>query len=138
MITVQTILKAPIEKVWELWISPQHITQWNHASADWHTPYAENDLKVGGKFKYTMAAKDGSMQFDFGGTYTEIVNHSLIAYTIDDGRKVKITFESQENGVVITEKFDPETENSEALQQQGWQAILDNFKKHVESIHLKL
>ena len=138
MITVQTILKAPIEKVWELWISPEHITQWNHASADWHTPYAENDLKVGGKFKYTMAAKDGSMQFDFGGTYTEIVNHSLIAYTIDDGRKVKITFESQENGVEITEKFDPETENSEALQQQGWQAILDNFKKHVESIHLKL
>lgn len=138
MITVQTILKAPIEKVWELWISPEHFTQWNHASADWHTPYAENDLKVGGKFKYTMAAKDGSMQFDFGGTYTEIVNHSLIAYTIDDGRKVKITFESQENGVVITEKFDPETENSEALQQQGWQAILDNFKKHVESIHLKL
>lgn len=138
MITVQTKLKAPIEKVWELWISPEHITQWNHASADWHTPYAENDLKVGGKFKYTMAAKDGSMQFDFGGTYTEIVNHSLIAYTIDDGRKVKITFESQENGVVIIEKFDPETENSEALQQQGWQAILDNFKKHVESIHLKL
>ena len=138
MITVQTILKAPIEKVWELWISPEHITQWNHASADWHTPYAENDLKVGGKFKYTMAAKDGSMQFDFGGTYTEIVNHSLIAYTIDDGRKVKITFESQENGVEITEKFDPETENSEALQQQGWQAILDNFKKHVESINLKL
>ena len=138
MITVQTILKAPIEKVWELWISPEHITQWNHASADWHTPYAENDLKVGGKFKYTMAAKDGSMQFDFGGTYTEIVNHSLIAYTIDDGRKVKITFESQENGVVITEKFDPETENSEVLQQQGWQAILDNFKKHVESINLKL
>lgn len=138
MITVQTILKAPIEKVWELWISPEHITQWNHASADWHTPYAENDLKVGGKFKYTMAAKDGSMQFDFGGTYTEIVNHSLIAYTIDDGRKVKITFESQENGVEIIEKFDPETENSEALQQQGWQAILDNFKKHVESINLKL
>jgi uncharacterized protein YndB with AHSA1/START domain len=138
MITVQTILKAPIEKVWELWISPEHITQWNHASADWHTPYAENDLKVGGKFKYTMAAKDGSMQFDFGGTYTEIVNHSLIAYTIDDGRKVKITFESQENGVEIIEKFDPETENSEALQQQGWQAILDNFKKHVESIYLKL
>lgn len=138
MITVQTILKAPIEKVWELWISPEHVTQWNHASADWHTPYAENDLKVGGKFKYTMAAKDGSMQFDFGGTYTEIVNHSLIAYTIDDGRKVKITFESQENGVEIIEKFDPETENSEALQQQGWQAILDNFKKHVESIHLKL
>ena len=134
MITVQTILKAPIEKVWELWISPEHITQWNHASADWHTPYAENDLKVGGKFKYTMAAKDGSMQFDFGGTYTEIVNHSLIAYTIDDGRKVKITFESQENGVVIIEKFDPETENSEALQQQGWQAILDNFKKYVETI----
>jgi uncharacterized protein YndB with AHSA1/START domain len=134
MITVQTILKAPIEKVWELWISPEHIIQWNHASADWHTPNAENDLKVGGKFKYTMAAKDGSMQFDFGGTYTEIVNHSLIAYTIDDGRKVKITFKSQENGVVITEKFDPETENSEALQQKGWQAILENFKKHVETI----
>jgi uncharacterized protein YndB with AHSA1/START domain len=134
MITVQTILKAPIEKVWKLWISPEHIMQWNHASADWHTPYAENNLKVGGKFKYTMAAKDGSMQFDFGGTYTEIVNYSLITYTLDDERKVIITFESRENDVLITEKFDPETVNTEALHQQGWQAILDNFKKHVETI----
>lgn len=107
--------------------------KWNNASEDWHTPFAENDLKVGGKFKYTMASKDGTMRFDFEGIYTNVVNPSLIEYKLADDRKVKITFESQKNGVLLIEKFDPETENSEALQQQGWQAILDNFKKYVEN-----
>lgn len=133
MITVQSKVDASIEKVWKLWTSPEHVTKWNNASPDWHTPYAENNLKVGGKFKYTMAAKDGSMSFDFEGVYTDVVDHSFIAYTMADGRKVTITFESLENGVLVTEKFDPETENSEALQQQGWQAILDNFKKYTEN-----
>lgn len=133
MITVQTRVDASIEKVWKLWTSPKHVTKWNNASPDWHTPYAENNLKVGGNFKYTMAAKDGSMSFDFEGVYTDVVGHSFIAYTMADGRKVTITFESLENGVLVTEKFDPETENSEALQQQGWQAILDNFKKYTEN-----
>lgn len=133
MITVQNTINASIEKVWELWTAPEHVMKWNNASEDWHTPFAENDLKVGGKFKYTMASTDGTMRFDFEGIYTNVVNPSLIEYKLADDRKVKITFESQKNGVVLTEKFDPETENSEALQQQGWQAILDNFKKYVEN-----
>ena len=133
MITVQNTINASIEKVWELWTAPEHVMKWNNASEDWHTPFAENDLKVGGKFKYTMASKDGTMRFDFEGIYTNVVSPSLIEYKLADDRKVKITFESQKNGVLLIEKFDPETENSEALQQQGWQAILDNFKKHVEN-----
>lgn len=133
MITVQNTINASIEKVWELWTGPEHVMKWNNASEDWHTPFAENDLKVGGKFKYTMASKDGTMRFDFEGIYTNVVNPSLIEYKLADDRKVKITFESQKNGVLLIEKFDPETENSEALQQQGWQAILDNFKKYVEN-----
>ena len=133
MITVQNTINASIEKVWELWTAPEHVMKWNNASEDWHTPFAENDLKVGGKFKYTMASTDGTMRFDFEGIYTNVVNPSLIEYKLADDRKVKITFESQKNGVLLIEKFDPETENSEALQQQGWQAILDNFKKHVEN-----
>ena len=133
MITVQNTINASIEKVWELWTAPEHVMKWNNASEDWHTPFAENDLKVGGKFKYTMASTDGTMRFDFEGIYTNVVSPSLIEYKLADDRKVKITFESQKNGVVLTEKFDPETENSEALQQQGWQAILDNFKKYVEN-----
>lgn len=132
MITVQAKIKAPIDKVWELWTLPEHITKWNNASEDWHTPYAENDLKVGGKFKSTMAAKDGSMRFDFIGTYSDIQEKNLIAYTMEDGRKAKVIFEEQGDYVRIRESFDPETQNSEVMQQQGWLAILDNFKKYVE------
>lgn len=132
MITVQAKIKAPIAKVWELWTLPEHITKWNNASEDWHTPYAENDLKVGGKFKSTMAAKDGSMRFDFIGTYSDVKEKNLIAYTMEDGRKAKVIFEVQGDDVEIRESFDPETQNSEAMQQQGWQAILDSFKKYVE------
>ena len=133
MITVESTINASIEKVWELWTAPEHVMKWNNASEDWHTPFAQNDLKVGGKFKYTMASKDGTMRFDFEGIYTAVTNHSLIEYKLADDRKVKITFENQGDKVVLTEKFDPETVNSEALQQQGWQAILDNFKKYVET-----
>ncbi|MFV5702158.1 SRPBCC family protein [Flavobacterium sp. XS2P12] len=133
MITVQNTINASIEKVWELWTVPEHVMKWNNASDDWHTPFAENDLKVGGKFKYTMASKDGTMRFDFEGIYTNVVNTSLIEYEMADGRKVKIVFEKDAEGIKVIEKFDPETENPEALQQQGWQAILDNFKKYVEN-----
>ena len=132
MITVQTIVNASIETIWELWTSPEHVVKWNNASDDWHTPYAENDLKVGGKFKYTMAAKEGSMSFDFEGEYTNVKKHSLIEYEMADGRKVKIVFEKDAKGIKVIESFDPETENSEEMQKNGWQAILDNFKKHVE------
>jgi uncharacterized protein YndB with AHSA1/START domain len=134
MITVQSIISAPMEIVWNCWTDPLHITKWNNASEDWHTPYAENDLKVGGKFKYTMAAKDGSMSFDFEGEYTNVENQRLIKYIMPDGRKVEVAFEKVEVGIKITEKFDPENENPEEMQQKGWQAILDNFKKHVESL----
>jgi uncharacterized protein YndB with AHSA1/START domain len=132
MIVVQTKVNASIEVVWKLWTSPEHVVKWNNASDDWHTPHAENDLKVGGKFKYTMAAKDGTMSFDFEGVYTNIKKHALIAYEMADGRKVKIVFEKDTEAIKITESFDPETENSEEMQKNGWQAILDNFKKYAE------
>lgn len=132
MITVKTTINAAIEKVWELWTKPEHITQWNNASPDWHTPYAENDLKVGGKFKSTMAAKDGSMSFDFVGQYTLVEQNKAIQYTIADGRKVEVSFTVTPNGVDVMESFDPETVNPEEMQRGGWQAILDSFKEYAE------
>jgi len=134
MITVKCKVEAPIEVVWELWTTPEHITKWNNASEDWHTPYSENDLRVGGKFKSTMASKDGTMSFDFIGEYTKVENHSLIEYKIADGRKVDIYFITLEDGVEIVESFEPENVNSEEMQREGWQAILDNFKKYAESL----
>lgn len=133
IITVQTTVKAPIEKVWEYWNSPEHITGWAFASDDWEAPTAENDLKVGGKFKTKMAAQDGSSSFDFTGVYTKLEEHELIEYTMDDGRKVSVRFESVDGGTKITETFEPERENTEEVQRSGWQAILDNFKKYAES-----
>ncbi len=133
MITVENVIGAPVEKVWELWNGPEHITQWCQASDDWHAPEAENDLRVDGKFKTVMAAKDGSTSFDFTGVYTEVKENELIEYTIDDGRKVKIIFEDLDGKTKIVESFDPENENPEEMQRDGWQAILDNFKKYVES-----
>lgn len=131
-IKIQTLVKAPIKKVWTYWTTPKHIMEWNNASPDWHTPKATNDLTVGGKFSYTMAAKDGSMSFDFGGVYDEIIPSQKIAYTLEDNRKVEIFFEELENKVQITEVFEAETQNTLELQQQGWQAILDNFKNCVD------
>lgn len=132
MITVQNTINASIEKVWEFWTQPEHIKNWSFASAEWHTPYAENDLRAGGKFKSIMAAKDGSMSFDFGGEYTLVENHKAIEYVLDDGRKVEIAFTETPDGVEIIQSFDPETQNSEEMQQGGWNAILDNFKSYVE------
>jgi uncharacterized protein YndB with AHSA1/START domain len=119
MITVETLINASLEKVWDFWTNPKHIINWNFASPDWHTPYVENDLRVNGKFKTTMASRDGKTSFDFEGEYTRIENHSLIEYTIIDGRKVAIQFKKQENSVLVTQTFEPESENSIALQQQG-------------------
>jgi uncharacterized protein YndB with AHSA1/START domain len=132
-ITVQTIVNAPIEKVWECWNRPEHITGWAFASDDWEAPAAENDLRVGGKFKTRMAAKDGSSGFDFEGVYSQVKEHELIEYDMSDGRHVKVVFEETPEGVRVTETFDPEQENTEELQRSGWQAILDNFKKYVEA-----
>lgn len=132
-ITIEVLIKASVEKVWEDFNNPEAIKAWGHASDDWHTTSAENDLKVGGKFSYRMEAKDGSIGFDFWGIYDEVVLNKSIAYTMGDGRKVEITFVIVNEGVRVIEKFEPETENPEEMQRAGWQAILDNFRSYVES-----
>jgi len=132
-ITVETLVNAPVEKVWEFWTKPEHITKWNAASDDWHTTRAENNLRIGGKFLSRMEAKDGSFGFDFEGIYTDVITHEKISYTLLDDRKVTITFSQTENGVQIIETFEAETENTLELQKLGWQAILNNFKKYVEN-----
>jgi uncharacterized protein YndB with AHSA1/START domain len=132
-ITVQTVVNAPIKKVWECWNKPEHINGWAFADPSWGAEAKENDLRVGGKFKTTMFAKDKSASFDFTGTYDNVVEHKLIEYTMDDGRHVKAEFEEIPEGVRITETFDPENENTEEMQRSGWQAYLDNFKKYVEN-----
>ena len=132
-ITVETIVNAPISKVWEYWNQPEHIMQWAFADDTWEAPAAENDLRVDGKFTTTMAAKDKSTSFDFTGIYTTVNEQSLIEYDIADGRHVKVEFSEVPEGVKVTETFDPENLHPEEFQKGGWQAILDNFKKHVES-----
>ena len=131
-ITVEATVNAPIEKVWEGWTKPEHIVKWAFASDDWEAPSAENDLRAGGKFKTVMAAKDKSASFDFAGTYTAVKEHELIEYDFGD-RHTKIEFKVIPEGVHVTETFDPEDENSEEMQRAGWQSILDNFKKYVET-----
>jgi len=132
-ITVETTVKAPIEKVWKYWSSPEHITKWCQASDDWHAPKAENDLRMDGKFSTTMAAKDGSVSFDFEGVYTKVEKHKTIEYAMEDGRKVQIQFSSQGYETKVIETFDAENTNPIEMQRGGWQAILDNFRKHVEA-----
>lgn len=132
-ITVAATVNAPIEKVWQFWTSPQHITQWNNASNDWHTPSATNDLRQNGTFNYRMEAKDNSFGFDFEGRYTDVKTNELIEYIITDGRKVQIVFESLDNETHITETFEAEEVHPVELQQDGWQAILNNFKRYTET-----
>jgi uncharacterized protein YndB with AHSA1/START domain len=131
-ITVETVVKAELNKVWGAWNNPEDIKQWNAASEDWHTPRSSVDLREGGKFSCRMEAKDGSEGFDFEGTYTRVVPRKLIEYHMTDGRAVKVEFKPQAGAVLVTETFDAETENPAEVQRQGWQAILDNFAKHVE------
>lgn len=133
LITVEADVHAPVEKVWKLWTEPKHITKWNQASEDWHSPRAENDLRVGGTFASRMEAKDGSAGFDFEGVYDAIETHKHIAYTLGDGRKVKIHFDSRGNSTKVTESFEAESTHPVEMQKNGWQAILDNFKKYVET-----
>lgn len=133
VITVENIINAPVEKVWEYWTSPQHIMQWNNASPDWHTPRAENDLRTGGSFLSRMEARDGSMGFDFGGIYDEVRPLEYIAYTLGDQRKVKISFSAENGGTRVTESFDAENVHSAEMQRAGWQSILDNFKRYTET-----
>jgi uncharacterized protein YndB with AHSA1/START domain len=132
-ITVENLIYAPVEKVWEYWSKPEHITRWCNASPDWHAPHVENDLQLGGKFVTRMEAKDGSFGFDFGGKYDEVKTNELIAYTMDDGRRATIIFSSNGNTTKVTETFEVENENPVEMQKVGWQAILNNFKTYTEA-----
>lgn len=131
-ITVSTTVNVPVEKAWEAWSSPEAIMEWCSASPDWHVPAAQNDLRDGGKFSTTMAAKDGSMQFDFEGVYSKVEPNKSISYSMADGKKVDITFEEVDGKTEIIETFDPENQNPIEMQREGWQAIMDNFKSYVE------
>ena len=132
-ITVQNTVNAPVVKVWQFWNAPEHITKWCAASEDWHVPKAENDLRTGGQFTTRMEAKDGSFGFDFGGIYDNVKSNETISYTMSDGRKVIVNFTALGNSTEVVETFDAEKENPVEMQQYGWQSILDNFKKYVES-----
>ena len=132
-ITVQQVVNAPLEKVWDYFTTPEHITQWNNASDDWYTPRVENDLRNGGKFVYRMEARDGSFGFDFAGTYDAVTPQQTIAYTLGDGRKVHLQFSTDSGGTKVVEQFEAERTNPVEMQQTGWQAILDNFKSYTES-----
>lgn len=132
-ITVETIVSASPGKVWEYWNNPEHITKWNYASDDWHCPAAENDLRPGGKLRSRMEARDGSFGFDFEAVYDEVVDRKKIAYTMGDGRKAVTHFEDLGGQTKVTTTFDAENENPVEMQRGGWQAILDNFKKHAEA-----
>ncbi|WP_165020955.1 MULTISPECIES: SRPBCC family protein [unclassified Dysgonomonas] len=132
-ITVWVLVDISPDIVWRYWNNPAHIVGWNSASDDWHTTNAINDLRVGGYFSSRMEAKDHSMGFDFEGRYDEVVPNKKIAYTLADGRKVKVVFTEVDDKTEITETFDAEGENPVELQREGWQAILNRFKHYVES-----
>jgi uncharacterized protein YndB with AHSA1/START domain len=130
-IKIETIIHAKIDIVWRSWTEPGHIVNWNFASPDWRCPIAANDLKPGGRFSWRMEAKDGSMGFDYAGTYVNIQEPESIEKKLDDGRKINISFIEQQGTTKVIESFEPD-DNDPELQRQGWQAILDNFKKYVE------
>jgi uncharacterized protein YndB with AHSA1/START domain len=132
MITVSAIVAAPPAHVWKCWTSAEDVMKWNFASDDWHCPAAKSDLRVGGEFAYRMAARDGSAEFDFEGVYSAVDYLKRIEFSMSDGRKVIVQFEPQGKATRVTESFDPGSGHSEELQRQGWQAILDNFRKHAE------
>lgn len=132
-ITIETTVHAPLQKVWEYWTSPSHITKWNSASEDWHTTAATSDLRAGGKFTSRMEAKDGSVGFDFEGIFDTVSLHKHLSYTMSDGRKASVEFIDTGNDVLVKETFDPEHTNPIEMQRAGWQAILDNFKRYTET-----
>lgn len=131
-VTVEAVIQAPVEKVWQYWTEPGHIMKWNQASEDWHVPHAENDLRTGGKFLTRMEAKDGSMGFDFVGVYDVVNQHERISYTMEDGRTVDISFVKQGNDTKVVEVFDAESTHPVEFQKAGWQAIMDSFKRYTE------
>lgn len=132
-ITIETLVGATPGNTWHIWTTPEHIVKWNAASDDWHTPRATMDLRIGGTFTSRMEAKDGSVGFDFSGTFTKVVPKEVLEYAMEDGRKVSIQFRDEGGMTRVIETFDPEAENSIEMQRAGWQAILDNFKRYTES-----
>lgn len=133
-ITVTALVNIPIEIVWKVWIRPVHIKNWNNASPDWFTPFAKNNLNVGGRFNYRMESCDGSFGFDFEGIYLKVETEKLIEFVLADGRNVVVSFEKEGASIRVRQTFEPEQENSIQLQHQGWQAILNNFKRYAESL----
>ncbi|MDP9956085.1 uncharacterized protein YndB with AHSA1/START domain [Epilithonimonas hungarica] len=134
-LTVTTEINKPINDVWNFFNNPEHIVNWNFAHESWECPLAKNDLKVGGRLEVRMQAKDGSFGFDLVGIYDEVKDNESIKYHFEDGREIEVIFEKlSDNKTRVTEKFDPENQNPLEMQQQGWQAILDNFKNYSESI----
>lgn len=133
-ITISTVINCPIGKVWQFWTQPHHITRWNFATDEWHCPSAINDLRPGGTLDWRMEAKDGSMGFDYTGTYEEVRANEFISYHISDGRRVTIRFQAEGNKTIITESFEAEGTHPPELQRSGWQSILNNFKKYAEDI----
>ena len=131
-ITIKATINSSINTVWDFWTKPEHIMQWNNASPDWHCPSATNDLRVDGEFHYIMAAKDGSVNFDFWGTYVKVEPYQALEMYLGDGRNLKVEFNEIDGAVNITEIFEPEEVNSLELQEAGWQSILNNFKHYVE------
>jgi uncharacterized protein YndB with AHSA1/START domain len=132
-IKIETLVKSDIDTVWAAWNNPEDIKQWNAASDDWHTTKSRVDLRNGGTFSSRMEAKHGSMGFDFGGTYSNVVKNKRIEFAMDDEREVIVEFSVVGDGVKVTETFDAETQNSVEMQRNGWQSILDNFARHVEA-----
>lgn len=132
-ITVEAATHVPVAKVWAAWNTPSDIVQWNTPDPSWHTPSSENDLRTGGKFKNRMEAKDGSFGFDFEGVYDNVELHKEITYTMGDGRMATTLFAEQNGKTTITTTFDAETQNEPEFQKQGWQSILNNFVKYIES-----
>ena len=135
-IYVEVLIQAPLETVWECWTQPEHIIRWNQATTEWHCPRASIDLRPGGHFVYRMEARDGSIGFDFGGTFLEVVPMERISFRLNDSREVTIQFTQQGKQSHILEAFDPEQINPHELQLAGWHAILVSFKKHAEAQQL--
>ncbi|AFS70538.1 SRPBCC family protein [Exiguobacterium antarcticum] len=131
-IQIQTVIKRPVADVWTYWTEPDHIKAWNAASDDWHTTAATNDVQAGGRFSSHMAAKDGSMGFDFSGVYQEVILYEKLTYTLEDGRHVTVRFTAKGEGTEVVETFEAESMNPPEMQQAGWQAILDRFKAYAE------
>ena len=132
VLQIETVIQRPVAEVWTYWTEPEHINAWNAASDDWHTTEATNDVQAGGRFSSHMAAKDGSMGFDFSGVYDDVVVNEKLAYTLDDGRHVTVLFEANGDETNVVETFEAESANPPEMQQAGWQSILDRFKEYAE------